>query len=101
MLAWIRTSISFGAVGIGIVQVYNESTGILDQSNETKFQVAKRFGKPLGIVALIVSALIVIFAIGRYFPIQTRLQRKQFPLGRISILLVLLSTFVVSELFKR
>lgn len=107
-LAWLRTSLSFITIGIGITQLFklhsNSSVGIRDRllTLEIDSDDFKTYGKSLGGTFIGLGITTLIFGFTRFFKVQHLLTYGYFPATKGSllalvtiILLVLLSTFVI------
>ena len=108
-LAWLRTSLAFASIGIGITQLFRLNTtlnpggggGGGDSSTtpppSTTIPVLRlrTVGKPLGVTFLAVSIVILCLGWRRYFEAQYWIIRGKFPASRGSVFLV---TFVAAAL---
>lgn len=101
-LAWLRTSLAFASIGIGITQLFrlnttlNPSDPIADPPSSSIPVVRLRtVGKPLGVTFLAISIVILCLGWRRYFEAQYWIIRGKFPASRGSIFLV---TFVAAAL---
>lgn len=96
-LAWLRTSLSFITIGVGVTQLFRiedkSANAILDGSHilfntKADFSIHK-FGKPLGgtFIALGISTLL--FGLFRFFQVQSMLTKNYYPASRLSIFLLI------------
>lgn len=84
-LAWLRTSLSFITIGIGIAQLFR-----LDSAAESPLSLhsLKTQGKVLGASFIGLGILTLVFGVVRYFQVQYTLRFGMFPATRIGILLL-------------
>ena len=108
-LAWLRTSLAFITIGIGVTQLFRlEKPGtrvrttdrILDLSSDDKSDDLKRFGKPLGSIFIILGILTLLMGFRRYFHVQRLLTKSYYPAARlgVAILLFLILSIVLVTL---
>ncbi|KAG5420669.1 hypothetical protein I9W82_002550 [Candida metapsilosis] len=108
-LAWLRTSLAFITIGIGVTQLFRlEKPGtrvrttdrILDLSLDDKSDDLKRFGKPLGSIFIILGILTLMMGFRRYFHVQRLLTKSYYPAARlgVGILLFLILSIVLVTL---
>ncbi|CAN3357680.1 hypothetical protein DICA3_C13366 [Diutina catenulata] len=104
-LAWLRTSLSFITIGIGVTQLFRlESKATEVQVNygivkldhkDDKSQVIRAYGKPLGSVFIILGILTLIFGMHRFFHVQQSLTGGFYPASRLGIMTLILAVAVV------
>ncbi|RCK59334.1 hypothetical protein Cantr_07778 [Candida viswanathii] len=109
-LAWLRTSLAFITLGIGITQLFRlekPHSKILTSSSvlplrDTNSDIILRAGKPLGAVFIILGIITLIFGMNRYFQVQFFLQKDYYPATRLSIflliaviLIIVVTTFII------
>ncbi|KAI5948890.1 hypothetical protein KGF57_005083 [Candida theae] len=107
-LAWLRTSLAFITIGIGVTQLFRlEKQGtkvhttdrILDLSLDHKSDDLKRYGKPLGSIFIVLGILTLIMGFRRYFHVQRLLTKSYYPAARLGIgilLFLILSVVLVT-----
>ncbi|ODV98284.1 hypothetical protein PACTADRAFT_769 [Pachysolen tannophilus NRRL Y-2460] len=96
VLAWARTSLSFVAVGVGIVQLFNLSAEDGSSYIMYKTKNISSFGKPLGICFVTIAVLCTLFGFIRYFLVQKLLEDNRFPIDRLSIIVLLFSLLTMT-----
>lgn len=108
-LAWLRTSLSFITIGIGITQLFRlEDKSSKAQINrfvielDNDSHVITEYGRPLGCLFIVLGILTLLFGVVRYFKVQHMLVKSYYPATRISVLIlisllliVVISTFVM------
>lgn len=107
-LAWLRTSLSFITIGIGITQLFklhnNSSVRIKDLllALEIDEDTFNKYGKSLGGTFIGLGIVTLVFGFTRFFKVQHLLTYGYFPatkgslLGLVSVIfLVLLSTLII------
>ncbi|KAI9310754.1 hypothetical protein BX666DRAFT_1818897, partial [Dichotomocladium elegans] len=87
-LAWLRTSLSTISVGIGITQLFR-----LDRAVEHDSQL-RTWGRPVGLIFILMSILFLFFAFVRYFHCQATMVKGYFPASRGIVLFTAASTFL-------
>lgn len=108
-LAWLRTSLSFITIGIGITQLFrledkpskvliNRFVVELDNTSHA----ITEYGRPLGCIFIVLGILTLLFGVVRYFKVQHMLVKNYYPATRLSVLIlisllliVVISTFVM------
>ncbi|RLV95388.1 40S ribosomal protein S30-B [Spathaspora sp. JA1] len=97
-LAWLRTSLAFITIGIGVTQLLR-----MDGSNSTaklKIVVDKpvtfKFGKTIGSIFIIIGILSLVFGCQRYFEVQYMLTRDKYPAARLGIIGLLVLVFSIT-----
>ena len=101
-LAWLRTSLAFITLGIGITQLFrlekpnskiHTSSTVIPLSraphNGENSQIITRFGKPLGSIFIILGILTLVFGMKRYFQVQYFLTKDFYPATRLSIFVLI------------
>ncbi|CCG23106.1 hypothetical protein CORT_0D02610 [Candida orthopsilosis Co 90-125] len=97
-LAWLRTSLAFITIGIGVTQLFRlEKPGtkvhttdrIIDLSMDHKSGDLKRYGKPLGSIFIVLGILTLIMGFKRYFHVQRLLTKSYYPAARLGIAILL------------
>lgn len=110
-LAWLRTSLSFITIGIGVTQLFrlehksssvkiNSTVLALTHPDEEGEPIAK-YGKPLGSVFIVLGIVTLIFGMLRFFKVQTMLTKNYYPATRLlllSLILVVLAVILVTFL---
>lgn len=108
-LAWLRTSLSFITIGIGITQLFRLNdpvdetpSPLLMEVFESKTPSIHQYGKPLGTIFVILGIVTLIIGANRYFTVQAMLINNKFPATRLGILsliiliaLIIIFTFLV------
>lgn len=101
-LAWLRTSLSFITIGIGVTQLFR-----LDDEHSKKFSILtsaniQKLGKPLGSVFVVLGIITLVFGTNRYFEVQALLVNNSYPATRFAVIflvsvisVIVASTFVV------
>ncbi|ODV79932.1 uncharacterized protein CANTADRAFT_36246, partial [Suhomyces tanzawaensis NRRL Y-17324] len=93
-LAWLRTSLSFITIGIGVTQLFRletrESPDKLSHHSEIN-----KYGKPLGgtFIALGIATLVLGFV--RFFQVQHLLTKNYFPASRLLVIVLIAVVFAV------
>ncbi|KAK6460117.1 hypothetical protein DFJ63DRAFT_315990 [Scheffersomyces coipomensis] len=94
-LAWLRTSLSFITIGIGVTQLFrledktssvHVNDSILILSNDDKSITINKYGKPLGSTFIILGIITLLFGVSRFFQVQSMLTKNYYPASRLSIL---------------
>ncbi|RCK62422.1 hypothetical protein Cantr_09136 [Candida viswanathii] len=109
-LAWLRTSLAFITLGVGITQLFRlekPNSKILTSNSvlplrDTNSDVILRAGKPLGAVFIILGIITLLFGMNRYFQVQFFLQKNYYPATRLGIfsliaviLIIVVTTFII------
>lgn len=92
-LAWMRTSLSFITIGIGVTQLFRLQDKA--DSGGHNAQALKRFGKPLGSLFVILGIITLIFGTVRFFKVQRMLTKNYYPATRLALVL-LISTVLIT-----
>ncbi|AOW07186.1 hypothetical protein B0I72DRAFT_134265 [Yarrowia lipolytica] len=98
-LAWMRTSMTFATLGVGLSQLLrlsDSATNVNDPQDQLdKIEDNKRLARIAG--ALFVSAGIVVLLLGttRYFHSQHMIVNNHFPVSRMSVLFVMCLTLAL------
>ncbi|MCJ1306717.1 hypothetical protein MMC25_000360 [Agyrium rufum] len=93
-LAWLRTSLAFASIGIGITQLFRLNTSLKDREglhpapDQDHVIRLRQIGKPLGATFLGISILVLIVGGRRYFESQYWIIRGKFPASRGSVFVV-------------
>ncbi|KAI5969652.1 hypothetical protein CANMA_001315 [Candida margitis] len=107
-LAWLRTSLAFITIGIGVTQLFrlekpgtrvHTSDRIIELASDHKSDDLKRYGKPLGSIFIILGILTLIMGFRRYFHVQRLLTESYYPAARLGIgvlLFLILSVILVT-----
>ena len=107
-LAWLRTSLAFITIGIGVTQLFRlEKPGtkvhttdrIIELLMDHKSDDLKRYGKPLGSIFIVLGILTLIMGFKRYFHVQRLLTKSYYPAARLGIgilLFLILSVVLVT-----
>lgn len=108
-LAWLRTSLSFITIGIGITQLFKLQKDSkvqihgriinLDIGDTNHFE---KYGKPLGAIFISLGIVSLVFGFLRYFQVQHLLVYNYYPATRKSmfvlvsaIILIIIATLVI------
>jgi uncharacterized membrane protein YidH (DUF202 family) len=105
-LAWLRTSLSFITIGIGITQLArleakstSGSSSIMVQditiNLKKRHSALTTFGKPLGLIFLLLGILTLVFGFLRFFKVQAMLTRNYYPASRLSVAFLIAILFAV------
>ncbi|KAG6865637.1 hypothetical protein C0991_000807 [Blastosporella zonata] len=86
-LAYVRTSLSIASAGVALAQILSISKFFAaDDLPPSKYQRrVEAWARPLGASAILISLLVLVIGVGRYFTIQHALIRGRFPVARIGI----------------
>ncbi|KAI0136619.1 hypothetical protein BJ170DRAFT_20506 [Xylariales sp. AK1849] len=94
-LAWLRTSLAFASIGIGITQLFRLNTSLSDGTDDSSMRTLRHLGKPLGACFLGISILVLLLGYQRYFQSQQWVMKGKFPASRGTIILVSLIAFAL------
>lgn len=105
-LAWLRTSLSFISIGIGVTQLFrledkatkvNINNHVIDLNDDilAKGKSIVKYGKPLGSVFLVLGILTLLMGFVRFFQVQHMLTKNFYPASRLSIFALVLAILVV------
>lgn len=105
-LAWLRTSLSFISIGIGITQLFrledkstdvniNNTTIELNDDSKQKGKSIIKYGKPLGSAFVSIGILTLLIGFVRFFQVQYMLTKDYYPASRLSILLLVVLILVI------
>ncbi|CAI5755919.1 unnamed protein product [Candida verbasci] len=96
-LAWLRTSLSFITLGIGMTQLFrlehpNSKVKTMNNVlllNDNEDNLIRKLGKPLGATFIIIGILTLIFGFNRYFKVQIYLTKSFYPATRLSLFILI------------
>lgn len=105
-LAWLRTSLSFISLGIGVTQLFrledkatkvkiNNTTLALSDDALDKGKSIIKYGKPLGSLFIIIGIITLLLGFLRFFQVQYMLTKSYYPAARLSILALVVAILVV------
>lgn len=102
-LAWLRTSLSFITIGIGVTQILRlQNQGPKDGADPSAVFLAsvdsaymKEFGKTLGALFVLLGIVTLIFGALRFYKVQGLLIKDYYPATRLSILFLILAVLVM------
>jgi uncharacterized membrane protein YidH (DUF202 family) len=105
-LAWLRTSLSFVTIGVGVTQLFrlenkstkvdiNNSTVLLTDDKSGKGKAIDKYGKPLGLIFIILGILTLLMGFVRFYQVQHMLTKNYYPATRLSILSLIVLILVV------
>lgn len=102
-LAWLRTSLSFITIGVGITQLFRieaaRSSNLtlkgltLFLSNDSD-EAINHFGKPLGVTFIILGICTLIYGSLKFFRVQWFLTQNKYPVSRIGLGLLIAAVIV-------
>ncbi|KAI3406015.2 hypothetical protein KGF56_001234 [Candida oxycetoniae] len=104
-LAWLRTSLSFITLGIGVTQLFrldkkdakihtsNNIIALLDLG-KTHDELIK-YGKPLGVLFILLGIFSLLVGFHRYFLVQKYLTENYYPVARLGILILIFLVFAI------
>ncbi|KAK6204990.1 uncharacterized protein RJT21DRAFT_111533 [Scheffersomyces amazonensis] len=103
-LAWLRTSLSFITIGIGVTQLLrleDKSSSVsvngavlILTPDDTSASIYK-YGKPLGSIFIVLGIITLLFGVVRFFQVQTMLTKNYYPASRLSILILITAVLIV------
>ncbi|KAI8632547.1 hypothetical protein F5Y19DRAFT_367657 [Xylariaceae sp. FL1651] len=93
-LAWLRTSLAFASIGIGITQLFRLNTSISGQG-DLHFVAVRHLGRPLGATFIGISILVLFLGYHRYYQSQQWVLKGKFPASRGTIILVSFVAFAL------
>lgn len=98
-LAWLRTSLTFVTIGIGVAQLFrleekssqvNINGVIINLSNDAKSSTIRELGKPLSILSILLGILTLLIGIFRFYQTQKLLVRDIYPATRIGVAIIVI-----------
>ncbi|EGW34291.1 uncharacterized protein SPAPADRAFT_59708 [Spathaspora passalidarum NRRL Y-27907] len=102
-LAWLRTSLAFITIGIGVTQLLRiDRPGSTPNSKfEVNQAISLKLGKTIGSIFIIIGILSLLFGCQRYFEVQNMLTKNHYPAARLGILalIVLVLTIILFTFF--
>ncbi|KAH0606358.1 uncharacterized protein H6S33_004019 [Morchella sextelata] len=84
-LAWLRTSLAFASIGVGISQLFRLNAAVQSSDLSEGIITLRHLGKPLGITFLATAIAVLLIGVHRYFESQGWLLRGKFPASRGSV----------------
>lgn len=101
-LAWLKASMSFISLGIGIAQLFRleEKDARIEINLKLVSLMAidssiKAYGKALGSAFIVLGILTLLMGAMRFYTVQATLLQNYYPIGRISILTLLLLLLLI------
>ncbi|EDK45202.1 hypothetical protein PVL30_002878 [Lodderomyces elongisporus] len=103
-LAWLRTSLGFITLGIGVTQLFrldkNDTTvrttnNIIMLMNSKDGDELVRYGKPLGAIFIVLGILTLLLGFYRFFLVQKFLTINYYPAARVGIAILLFLVLAV------
>ncbi|ODQ52774.1 hypothetical protein SAICODRAFT_80914 [Saitoella complicata NRRL Y-17804] len=94
-LAYLRTSLSFTAIGVALTQLFRLPAPSTGQSSETQRRL-HAVGKPLGATMVMASLLVLGLGVWRYFVSQHWLTKGQFPASQGTVWIITLLGVMVA-----
>lgn len=105
-LAWLRTSLSFVTIGVGVTQLFrlenkstkvdiNDSTIPLADDKLGKGKAIDKYGKPLGSIFIILGIITLLMGFVRFYQVQHMLTKNYYPATRLSIMTLIVLILVV------
>ncbi|ODQ81849.1 hypothetical protein BABINDRAFT_160080 [Babjeviella inositovora NRRL Y-12698] len=103
-LAWLRTSLAFVSIGIGVTQLFrlssqssntvtNEKLARILSSPSAGLLASFSTGKVLGTLFIGIGICSLLFGVVRYFEVQALLQKNYYPASRLGVLALIISVF--------
>ncbi|KAI0684522.1 hypothetical protein BC835DRAFT_1293053 [Cytidiella melzeri] len=92
-LAYVRTSLTIASTGVALVQLFTISAA-------TNNKALERYSRPIGAIIIFIGLATLVLGIVRYFTIQTALMGGNFPVARVSTIMlgVIMSAVIVAVL---
>ncbi|KAI5838109.1 hypothetical protein DFP73DRAFT_273056 [Morchella snyderi] len=84
-LAWLRTSLAFASIGVGISQLFRLNAAVQSSGPSEGMITLRHLGKPLGITFLATAIAVLLIGVHRYYESQGWLLRGKFPASRGSV----------------
>ena len=103
-LAWLRTSLGFITLGIGVTQLFRldkKDTTVRTTNNIIMLMNSKdgdelvRYGKPLGAIFIVLGILTLLLGFYRFFLVQKFLTINYYPAARVGIAILLFLVLAV------
>lgn len=94
-LAWLRTSLAFASIGVAVTQFFRLSLSKMDH-NKPEPVLLRRLSTALGSLFVAVALVIMVFGVTRYFSTQYYLQKGQFPVSKITIIMSFFFTLILA-----
>lgn len=94
-LAWLRTSLLFVLIGIGLTQLFRLVEPEQSEDPLASRHTAKAVGKVLGTLFIGVGILLLLFGFVRYFEVQYLLQHNYYPATRIGVVALVSLVFAL------
>ncbi|KAF7799443.1 hypothetical protein EIP86_010678 [Pleurotus ostreatoroseus] len=82
-LAYVRTSLTIASTGVALVQLFTISAA-------TSNKAIQKYSKPLGAIVIILGLCTLLFGAVRYFTIQNALLSGNYPVARVSTIMLAL-----------
>ncbi|TFK52359.1 hypothetical protein OE88DRAFT_1657571 [Heliocybe sulcata] len=95
ILAYVRTSLALSSMGVALVQLFTLS----NSASGTK-SALHVYARPLGATGVVLGLLVLLIGVVRYFTVQTALTRGNFPVARVTVIVVgLVLTALICVMF--
>ncbi|KAI0399655.1 hypothetical protein F4802DRAFT_541404 [Xylaria palmicola] len=91
-LAWLRTSLAFASIGIGITQLFRLNASLVDEQSTRHF---RHLGRPLGTSFIGISILVLLLGYHRFYQPSQWLLKGKFPASRGPIIIITLVAFAL------
>lgn len=98
-LAWLRTSLTFVTIGIGVAQLFRleEKSSLVNingvtikLTNDEKSSIIRNLGKPLSILSILLGILTLLIGIFRFYQTQKLLVRDVYPATRVGVMIIVI-----------
>lgn len=86
-LAYLRSSLSFITIGIGVTQLLR-----LENAHSSYLHA---LAKPLGLSFIVLGIATLLFGTNRYFLVQNMMVNNQFPATRLGIIVLIVSVVLL------
>ncbi|KZT19966.1 hypothetical protein NEOLEDRAFT_895181 [Neolentinus lepideus HHB14362 ss-1] len=83
VLAYVRTSLALSSMGVALVQLLTLSSS----ANESN-GVIHAYARPLGASGVMLGLFTLLLGVIRYFTVQTALTTGNFPVARVTVIIV-------------